>query len=214
MQHGIVSVEVRAEHRALPKKRQTVAGRGQKGGVGQMQNFGNGIPVAHTQQHDFALVARLLAGFGAPHRKAHAFTGLGLSSKADAQTAHRQCFQHKPALLQDAGKRHDAPLAETVARSPGSGLTRNIRSQPGSGHEQPGLLIHAKPHFCSLHVLRIQGVPGAQAWSHTLFCQGRHGTQRLHAGQHGAGQLMACATPAGGKQKRHFVRSHPRGKHV
>ena len=38
-----------------------------------------------------------------------------------------------PALLQDAGKRHDAPLAETVARSPGSGLTRNIRSQPGSG---------------------------------------------------------------------------------
>ncbi|ATD80646.1 hypothetical protein CNY67_03815 [Desulfovibrio sp. G11] len=195
-------VQIRAEHRALPKKGQTVARHWQKGRVRQMQNFGDRIPVAHAQQHNLAFIARLLACIRAPDRKTHAFTRLGLTPEADAQAPQGQALKHQPPFLQDTGKGHDAAFSGAGSVSSGgfgrgSRLACHICCQPGASHKQTRLFIHAKAHFSTLHVLRVQGMPGAQTRMHDLPGQRRSRTLGLHTRKYRTGQFVARAPPTG-----------------
>ncbi len=187
---------------------QTVARRRNTGRVLQMQYFGHGIQLTHLQEHHFAPGRALHAS----DREAQPLAGLGLTAQADPQAAQRQIFQHNAAILKNAGKGHDAACA--VHAHPGLPLCRHIGGQPGAIHEQTGLLKHGQRQFRPLHVLGIERVSGTEQRAYGLPGQRAGQTHGFHAVQNRAGQLVAGAAPAGGKQQGQLMASHAGGQHI
>ena len=176
-----------------------------------MHNLPYRVRIPRAQQHDFALVARFAPGIPPPEGKAHALPGLGLPPQAHPHPAQGQIFQHQAAFLQDAGKGHDAA---GPARRGAHGLGCHISGQTGAVQTTPGLLAHGHLHFLALHILRIEGVPGAKLQTRPPVGQGQGQTRVLHALQHGRSQLVADPAAAGRQQKGKFIPPCPGRQHI
>ena len=173
-----------------------------------MHGLGHGVEFPHLQEHHFALV--LIAGALLPRRppdgEAHAFPGLGLGPQAHAYPPLGQGPEHGTAILEDAGKGHDA-------RRPGRG--GHAGREPGTLHEHAGLLEHGQAQLGAFHVLRVHGMPGAQTGTYGSARQRCGHGGPGHAGQSGLGHLLAgAATAYRGQQQGHAETPHTGGHHI
>ena len=207
----ILFVKVGAQHRGFTKQGKSVAHFGLAGHILKMQGFGHRIRIARVQQHQLALVACRPALGPAPQGKAHALAGLGLTPKAQAQTPQRQGFQHHAALLQYARKGHDAAFHGICAFCL---LPCHVGSQTCTVHAHARLIVHGKGQLGAAHILRIQRMPGAQTGPYNRGHYGVGHAHRFHARKGSPRQLVARATPAGGKQQGYLPTANAGGQHV